>query len=546
MKHSPAVATMPFAKIPHQPGVFLKYVERSPDVLGYYRHPPTLEALGASVAETRRLSFPRLEMVDILGRQNESYGNDESVRRALGRLAQPDSVAVVTGQQVGLFTGPMLTVFKALTALELSRALCQQGCNCIPVFWMATDDHDLAEVTRLVIPGPEARVLDAREQLFEAREMPPLPVGTIPLPETIGQLLDAYTASFAAFEWGRAVKGQLAAACRPGTTFAGAFARLMAELFRGKGLVLFDPRDARAKQLSAPVIGRALGEAQAMRAGLAERSHALQSSGFAAQVAVLPRSTLVFFEERGERRLLLTEGGAFKLKDTDRLFASDELRDLLEIDPERFSPNALLRPLVQDHLFPTVAYVGGPAEVSYFAQVEPLYHFCHRPMPVIWPRQSFTILDPEIRTVMERYSLELQDCFLGATGIVRKILHAQPAQFEVQLSRLRALVDRATGKLRPSMAAADASLGPAMDTARRKILHRAGSLQNRFVNCEMHQNPVLRSDVREVLSRCLPNGHLQEREIGVYPLLARLGPGLLDVLSASLEIADFRHRILRL
>jgi len=449
---------------------------------------------------------------------------------------------VVTGQQVGLFTGPSLTIYKALTALRLSRELRRQGIRCVPVFWMAADDHDLAEITRLVVPGPSPRVIDARERLFGAVSMPPCPVGAIRLPETIEPLLEEYAASFAGLEWSDAVRMQLAYSCRPGMTFAEAFGRLMALLFRGRGLILFDPRAAAAKRLAAPVIGRALQEAQALRASLAERSRALQNSGFEPQVAVLPHSTLVFLEDEGERRSLVADDGAFKLKDAGRQFAEQQLLDLLGSCPERFSPSALLRPLVQDHLLPTVAYVGGPAEVSYFAQLGPLYDSFGRPMPVVWPRSSFTILDAGTRDLMERLGLRLEDCLQGEGEAMRRILQARPASFELQLAGLRRTVDQAVDGVKPGLAV-EASLQAAAETARRKLHHRIDSLQRRLINYELRRNGALRADVARLLAYCAPNGHLQEREFGIQPQIARLGPGLLDILDAAIEVGDFSHRI---
>jgi bacillithiol biosynthesis cysteine-adding enzyme BshC len=536
-------AAVPFRRIPGQPGLFLQYIDFSPDALAYYRHPPTLEAIEVSVDKTRRLSFPRHEMVGILQAQNESFGGDDSVRHTIDELARPDCFAVVTGQQVGLFTGPLLTIYKALTALRLSRELRRRGSPCVPIFWMATDDHDLAEVTRLVMPGPALRVLDARERLFGTAAMPPRPVGGIRLPETIKPLLEEYAAAFAGFEWSSAIRTQLASSCRSGMTFAEAFGRLMAQLFCGRGLILFDPRDATAKRLAAPVIGRALREAPALRGRLAERSRALRNSGFEPQVAVLPRSTLVFLEDEGERRALIAEDGAFMLKDTGKHFAGQELLELLESLPERFSPSALLRPLVQDHLLPTVVYVGGPAEVSYFAQLDPLYDAFGRPMPVVWPRSSFTILDAETRDLMGRLGLKLEDCLQGEREAIRKILQAQPARFELQLAELRRTVDRAVDDAKPALAAAEACLESSAETVRRKLHYRIDSLQRRFINYEMRQNGALRGELAHLLSRCAPNGHLQERELGIHTQLARLGPDLLHLLEASIDLQDFSHRV---
>jgi len=538
-----AVSDLSFRKIPHQPGVFLEYVDQSPEVLSFYRHPATLPALIEAANEIRRKEFPRQEMAEILQTQNGVFGSSSAVARAIEDLAKPDSVAVLTGQQVGLFTGPILTVYKALTALRLCAELRRQGFNSVPIFWMASDDHDLAEITRLVVPaqGLEVRVLDARELLFGTTELPPRPVGDIRLPENIRQVIAAYGASIPG-DRNHEVEAQLASACQPGSTFAEAFGRLMAQLFRDRGLILFDPRNSGAKKLAAPVMRNALLEAQGLRTRLLKRSQALRDAGLEPQVAVLPRSTLVFLEDEGERRLLVTGEGDFLLKDTSKHFALEKLLDLVENEPLRFSPNVLLRPVVQDHLFPTAAYIGGPAEVSYFAQVEPLYRVYNRPMPVVWPRAGFTVLDADTCSTLERYGLHLEDCLQGESHVIRRILQAQPARFEIVIDELRRAVDRGIEELKPSLMAADASLGPAADTARRKLLHRVASLRTKFVNFEMRHNRVLHDEVLQLLNSCCPDGNLQERELGAYYLLSRHGPSLLDILYELVDLEAFAHR----
>jgi len=542
MQHPVTVTAVPFHRLPHQSGLFLEYVSGSGNALSYYRHPPAIEAIGKAADEARSLALPRLELARILRIQNKSFGGDDSVMHAIDELAGPGCCAVATGQQVGLFTGPGLTVYKALTAIHLSRELCRRGIRCVPVFWMAADDHDLAEVTRLAMPGPAPCVIDARLRLWGTAAMPPCPVGDVRLPEAIEPLQAEYAASFAGFEWSDAVSLQLASSCRPDMTFTEAFGRLMAWLFRGRGLILFDPRDTAAKRLAAPVIDRALREAPALRARLAEQGRTLQHSGFKPQVAVLPHSTLVFLEHEGERRLLVGGDGAFSLKDAGRQFAEQQLLELLGSHPERFSPSALLRPLVQDHLLPTAAYVGGPAEVSYFAQLGPLYVSLGRPMPVVWPRSSFTVLDAGSRSLMERLGLRLEDCLQGEDAAMRRILEARPARFALQLAELRHTVDQAIDEVKPGLAT-EPGLEAAAETARRKLRHRIDSLQRRLISHEVKQNGALRDDVVQLLACAAPNGHLQERELGILPLFARLGPGLLDMVDAAIDLGDFSHRI---
>jgi len=548
MTNTPSIRKLPFQSIPHQPGVFLQYIASAPAALSWYRHPPGRRALVEAARAALQNSFPRDALVEILTDQNDRFGSTAAVRQSIETLAKPDCVAVLTGQQAGLFAGPVLTIYKALTALRVSDELRRAGFNSVPVFWIASDDHDLAEAATLWIPGANHRtpMHDARERLFGIAALPPYPVGTIRLPEAITALTGEYAASFAAFEWGGRVRERLAIASTPGSTFSEAFGRVMADIFNARGLILFDPRDPRAKRLAAPVFSRALTEAPALRTLLDDRHRELQQAGLKPQVAVLPHTTLVFLEDQGERRLLRTGHGGFQQKETGRQFTTEEILRLTERQPDRFSPNVLLRPLVQDHLFPTAAYVGGPAEISYFAQVEPLYRFFDRPMPVLWPRSSFTILDKGSGEEMDRLGLQLEDFFPGERHIFRKILRAQPGSAEDLLERLSRDIAQKIETLTPSVAEVDGSLAAAADRARSKILHRIASLESRFVSSEIRRNLDLRNVVARLLQSCYPNGNLQERQLGAHYLLARDGPSLLDILYSSIEMEDFRHQIVRL
>jgi bacillithiol biosynthesis cysteine-adding enzyme BshC len=547
MMLSSTVQILEYEKLPKQPPAFLRYVRQSEDILQYYQRRPTQEALSQTSAEICRLPFPRNEIADILLRQNELLGISDPMRRAAANLAKPNSIAVMTGQQVGLFTGPVFTIYKALTALRLSEELCRRGFNAVAIFWMASDDHDLMEILHLPAApqGSGDRAPDVRKRLFGISELPPWPVGPIRMPATIQEVINEYCESLAEPRR-EGFRSELAAAYRPGATFAEAFGRLLSGLFRERGLLVFDPRDGNAKRLASPVIRMALEAAPMLRSRLSERSRALQEIGLEPQIAILPRATMVFREEGGERRLLLTGDHGFLLKDTPRQYGAEELCDLTESEPERFSPNVLLRPLVQDHLFPTVAYVGGPAEVAYFAQIDPLYRFYQRPAPVIWPRAGFTILDTEASESLERHALNLEDCFQGKNHVVRKILLAEPGRAEVLLAGMRQRIEQEFEEMKPALTSMDISLGASAETIRRKLLHRVASLQSKFVNFEMRRNASLDQEVSHLLDCCYPNGNLQERELGVHSLLARHGLSLLNTLYECIDPAILAHRIVRM
>lgn len=546
----PTFQDISFRDIPRQSALFLSYLDFSPEALRFYTHAPTLENLAKhSSILSAGPPFPRSEMVSILRRQNESYACESQTMRHINELESPDCVAVITGQQVGLFGGPLYTVYKALTAVAIAQRLRSMGIPAVPVFWMETEDHDLAEAARCTVYGPNSapQVVDYREILWTEKHIPPRPVGSIPLPESISSAVRHYMGYLPDSLWLPGARFLLESSYRPGTAFAQAFARLMARVLTGSGLILFDPRDPQAKRLASPLFRRVLLESDAVRAALLERNHQLESAGFHPQAVVTDNSTLLFLIEEGERHALEKRGSDFGIKHGDRLYSLDELVRLAEQAPEKFSPNVLLRPLVQDLLFPTAAYVAGSSELAYFAQVRALYSHLGRPMPAIWPRNSFTLLDPEIASWMDRFRVDLRDCFRGRQFLVEKALENSGYSASLDIAEsLRKRLDEALTEIRPEIGAIEAPLSQALDTARRKILHNARRLKSRLARLEASHNDLVSRGVDLMLHSCCPNGNLQEREFSLHHFLARHGPPVVDAIRLAADVGNFNHRVIRL
>ncbi len=541
-------AEVPFVDIPNQSSLFLSYLGLTPEALRYYQRPPTVQAV-VDFARTGLgpSPFPRREVCAILRRQNENFGSDSRCLQHVEDLALPNCFAVVTGQQAGLFAGPLYTVYKAFTAIRLTEELRARGVAAVPVFWLDTDDHDLAEVTRSTVVAADSsiHVMDYRQLLFDGVSESTRPVGSIPLPPTIRQAVEDYVSRLPGTDWKEQTRARLASAYSPQTGFADAFGRLMADLFAGHGLVLFDPRDQDAKRLAAPLFQTALKEAQEINSELSARSRALEAAGFHNQVSILENSTLLFYLNEGRRMALVAKKDDFTLKGTELRLSLDKLRQEVAATPESFSPNVLLRPLVQDTLFPTICYVGGPGEIAYFAQAEPLYRRFGRPMPVIWPRVSLTLLEAETAAAMTRYGLSLADCFLGRERVLGRMLESLGNDDAVgTLTSLQEQLTRAFEDLRPIMAAAEASLGPATDTARSKILHHLAGMRAKFVQSEGRQNSELLKKAELLLNSCCPNRNLQERELGICQFLSRYGPGVMETIYSFMRLDRFIHRVL--
>jgi bacillithiol biosynthesis cysteine-adding enzyme BshC len=536
---------MPFSGIPGYSELFRKYIDLDEAALRFYQQPPLLRHLEAfSSTSLQTDPFPRQELASTLHRQNARLDADETTARSIDELRHPDAVAVVTGQQTGLFGGPLYTLYKALTTIRLASELRLHGIRAVPVFWMECEDHDLAEVTHNVVFMPDAtvRTFDFGELLFGEERHRARPVGTLVFGDRIREALAQYSGSLPEGPYLETVGAQLESIYLPGAGFADAFGRLMARMLRGRGLVFYNPSDAEGKRLAAPVFRKALERAQEIYTSLSERNESLRAAGFDVQVGVPENSTTLFLIQDGERRALQREGNRINLKNSARSFGRAELSRLLEESPELFSPNVLLRPLVQDHLFPTVAYVAGPSETSYFAQLEGVYRLFGRAQPVIWPRDSFTLIDPEVDRAMTEAGVDLTDCFSGKRQVAEKLAESnRHSDSGSLLKHLGEEIERSLQTVRPAMVVADASLGPALDTAKRKMLHHVETLRTRFINQETAENDALGGKADQILNFCYPNNVMQEREFGIHQFLVRHGPGILDTIFSLMEPGHFAH-----
>jgi bacillithiol synthase len=544
------VEDLPFRKIPHQSSLFLNYLDFSPDALRFYQNAPTMENLGRAAKDIlANLQYPRAEITSILRRQNGSFGSDSETMRNIDSLEEPDCLAVLTGQQVGLFTGPLYTVYKALTAIQIADELKGQGIRAVPVFWMETEDHDLPEATRrtLTLADHSLCLANYKDMLFEDDSVPRGSVGHMRFPANIRQVVDDYLNHLPDTPWKPELRVQLESSYKPGATFAQSFAQLLSAILRGSGLILFDPQDPEAKRLTRGIFQKALQDADIMRAAFLARNKDLEAAGFHAQVSILENSTVLFYFQDGARYALEKKDARIFLKGTDDHFSLDALLRCAEKTPEKFSPNVLLRPLIQDSLFPTLAYVGGSAEVAYFAQIEVLYDMWQRPMPIIWPRNSFTLIEPGISAKMDQVGINVQDCFRGKQFLIEKVLRCSGlSEAASNVEALQEHLDQGLTEIRPEIQTVDPTLATALDTARRKILHNVQRLKSQVVRLETTNNSMISNTIDLLMNTCYPNQKLQERELGIQHFWIHHGPSVTNAIRSSLDARCFSHRVLRL
>ena len=538
---------IPATEIPHSTQLYSTYIQNFPAVEQFYGRPPTLDAVRQEAAEiagtvagaaapARQL---RGEVAAILRAQNRQFGADPAVEASLDKFAA-GAAAIVSGQQVGLFSGPSYTIYKALSALRLASELDSSRTPAVAIFWLASEDHDLAEVNHALWPGREGPVrLELPSAGPAARRVGEVLLGenVAPLVERAAEMLDGPAAA--------EVSRWLAECYTAEETYASAFGKLLARIFAGRGLILLDPLSPELHRLAAPIYRQALEQHAALRHELTARSAVLERARLHTQVKVAESSTLVFVNLDGERSPLRARNGEFLLG--RRVFAPAKLLEWLADSPEGFSPNVLLRPIVQDYLLATAAYVAGPSEIAYFAQASAVYQQLLGRMPVILPRASFTLVDAHAVRLLRKYGLEFSTLLQGPQTLRLKmerdlLPRALTRQFETSEKKLRKIL----ADLRAPVAKLDPTLSGSLDTAEGKMIYQFTNLQGKVAHALSFRSSVLDAHLKELTGRLYPHGNLQERTLCFLPMLAAQGMDLLDELTERITPGATQHQVLYL
>ena len=514
-------------ELPHTSKLFADYAYHFDRVRSFYRHAPQdPEEFRRAAAEINLPDDRRAALVSALRIQN---GDSESLRL----LAQPGTVAVVTGQQVGLFSGPAYTIYKALTAVRLARDLTAAGQPAVPVFWLATEDHDLAEVNHCwtfnLAHEPLKLVADGGATAGG-------PVGEVaPGDYPVGELRHYLRE----FPFGEEVVAMVEEAYRPGATLGAAFGALLKRLLPAYGLLHIDPMLPAVRELAAPMLRRVLAEATELSARLLARSQELVDAGYHAQVHLENHTSLVFLLEGGRRIGLKRNGREYSAG--SRRLSTEELMDRAG----HLSPNALLRPVVQDSILPTIAYIGGAAELAYLAQSQVIYDAMLGRMPVALPRAGFTLFDQRSEKLMKRYGVVLTDLFGGEEALRERIsARLVPPAVARVLEDAKSSTNAAGERLADALAGFDPTLAAALARSRSKIDYQLGKIERKIRREALLRDARAGRDASYVAGLIYPEKHLQERFYSIIPFLAKHGPDLVDRLYENIQLDCPDHRLL--
>lgn len=543
------IESLPFSEIPGQSKLFIEYQKDSEELAKYY---PSKVSSHTQIA--RRIpevlanyKTDRNALCDALRDSNCACGAGEKTLENINLLRDKECVTVVSGQQAGLFTGPLYTIYKALSAIQLSECLRGHGIKAVPVFWIASEDHDFEEVSKAFVIGSKNGLIELENKPENYRES--LSVGYVKLDASIKQTIDQLFENLPHTEFTVELRKLVEETWQPEIDFGEAFGHLLSRLLGNYGLILLSPLDEKLKKLVAPIYVESIKKSKEIVSALQKRSRELEENGFHAQVLVSDDYFPLFWQAENNARHAIkkTETGTYRVKDLKKEFTLDELAETASQEPQRFSPGVALRAVVQDYLLPTVCYFGGGAEVAYFAQSSEVYRILQRPVTPILHRQSFTIVEPKQAKILEKFNLEIKDLFYEIENITPRIVEdfLNP-EMKKLFAEVEEKINTQLNRLDRSLVEIEPTLADNLATKRRKIIYHIENLRKKYHFAQMRKDEVLTRQIEMIFNTIVPNKHLQERTLNVTWLINRYGLNLIDWIYQAIDLDDKEHRIIYL
>lgn len=494
--------------------------------------------------------FDKNVLIDILKRQNVDFGGDEFTAQNIELLKSDDTFTVVTGQQVSLYTGPLYTVLKTITSIKLAKDLKERfpQFNFIPVFWLEAEDHDLDEANHIYLIDKQNELqrvgFESQQADEDSAKKSSKPVGSLKLDEMINSINEQLRSGLLDTDFKDKLMNLITKCYTPESDFKTAFAKMMSELFKGYGIVFIDPSDAEVKRLLVPIFEKELTTSPKLCESIITTSAELEKHY---DLQVKPKVINMFFLHN-ESRLLIEprDGGKFALRNSKRRFENEELLNILQENPELFSPNVVLRPICQDYLLPTVAYVGGPGEISYFAQFKPVYNHYGITMPVIFPRASVTVIEGKISKFMENFNVKLEDIFHHNFLVSKVVDKISEVKIEDEISKYMDDLNKIFYDMRNMTVKVDKTLLNTVDNMKEKLKQNMEQFKGKLINAQARKSETTTTQIDKVVNNIYPNNNLQEREINISYFLNKYDDAFMKKLFHEIDAMNFNHQVIEM
>ncbi len=537
-----------FSDIPGHQNLFLDYLYEFDKVESFYRYNfrdrEEYPGLFKSVSESPR-AF-RSDVADIIINQYSGRKISSRTERNISLLKNNNTLAVVTGQQLGLMGGPLYTLYKIITAVKLSKHLSERydDYKFVPVFWLEGDDHDFDEVAWINLLNENNELVKIKYSDNAAEDVNRGSVGYVKLQSTINSFFDEMDKNLRGTDFKTDLMETLRSFYSEGKTFKQAFTDLILWLFDKHGLIIFDPQDKELKKLLIPVFQKEISGFRENTEILVNVSATLDEI-YHAQVKVRPVN--LFYNYSDGRYLIEPVENEFKLRGKKKKFTYDELNLLIQQEPEKFSPNVLLRPICQDYLLPTAFYIGGPSEVAYFAQVTPLYNIFKVIAPIIYPRSSASIIEKNISSAIQKFDLKINEVFADPEKIKEKIVSKMSDDILAEVfDKSSYEIELVYDKLKEKLFEIDKALSEAGNKYKQNSLNNLIQLKGKALEAQKKKYEVSLRQIDKITMNLYPDQNLQERVLNFIYFANKYGIEVLDKIFEELDINVFEHQIIYL
>jgi bacillithiol biosynthesis cysteine-adding enzyme BshC len=503
--------------------------------------PATPAAWADTIARSQGIARQPEETARVIAAQQAERGAPAAARESAARLADPATRVIITGQQAGLFGGPLFTLLKAITTMKLAAQVSKEHrVPVVPVFWIDAEDHDWPEVSGCTVLDSE--FAPATVRLADLPGAGALPIARLTLNDAIQPALDQLSTDLPDSEFKTDILAALRAAYAPGRSMATAFGVWLEHVLGPHGLVVYDSSDPAAKLLARDVFVKEVSQPGHTARVAAKAGEELVARGYHAQ-AILADGTVSVFHLNAERAAIRVEGD--KAMIGEHTISLAELAEEARTHPEHFSPNVLLRPLVQDTVFPTICYVAGPNELAYLGQLKDVYAHFGIPMPLFYQRGSATLADSATLRFLSKYDLPITALRAQDESALNQLLESQlPPTVEQALTSVSSLIDERMAAVGAAVPQIDPTLEGAVKSTLGKLQHEVQSLHNKVIQAAKRRDDTLRRQFQRAQALTFPQGHPQEREVGFVWFLNRYGPALVDRLMDELPLAMGHHWVL--
>ena len=536
-----------FSDIPGHQNLFLDYLYEFENVADFFAHDfrnrENYLKIFKNIVENR--SNISMDVSSLIENQYSTLSPCGQTLQNIKKLKDRKTLAVVTGQQLGILGGPLYTFYKIITAIKLSRFLSERydDYNFVPVFWLEGDDHDFNEVRAIKLINEENNLttIGYKEEIEE--DDLKQSVGLINLDSSINEFIVKLNNNIKETEFKSPLFEKLKEFYKEGKSFKTAFKELVFNYFDDYGLIIFDPQDNEVKKLLKPIFRKEITDFRIHTEKLVHVSATLEEL-YHAQVKVKPVNLFLRVDE-GRYSIEPVEN-EYRLRRKRKSFLQEQLLELLENEPDKFSPNVLLRPICQDYIFPTAFYIGGPSEIAYFAQIKPLYELYELTQPVIYPRSSATILENSIANSLEKFSVSINDIFIDVESVKKRIVNSvEESSVDEMFGDISNQVETSFDQLKEKLIDLDKTIADSSNRYRDKILSNIIELKSKAEKAQQKKYEVTLRQIDRAAVHLFPNSNLQEREINFVYFANKYGEDFIKKIFDELQINKFEHQVIR-